>query len=74
MTDEERQDEGAEEAIEDLEAPAAAQDDVAGGVIACNLPTKGCSNPTCTSQTWCKPGTHQGCDMPTCGASIVHVQ
>ena len=31
MTDEERKQEGADEEIEDLEAPAAAQGDVAGG-------------------------------------------
>ena len=32
MTDEEREKEGAEEAIEDLEAPAEKQEDVQGGV------------------------------------------
>ncbi len=31
MTDDERSEEAAEELIEDLDAPAAAQDDVAGG-------------------------------------------
>jgi hypothetical protein len=31
MTDEERSEEGSEEPIEDLEAPAEAQEDVAGG-------------------------------------------
>ena len=35
MTDEERRTEGMAEAIEDLEAPAAEQADVAGGAIAC---------------------------------------
>ena len=48
MTDEERSEEGAEEAIEDLDAPAEAQDDVAGGA-ACRKPSGpgGCRPPTC---------------------------
>ncbi len=48
MTDEERKEEGAEEAIEDLEAPAAAQEDVAGGKIQCKTPT--CWD-TCTNKS-----------------------
>jgi hypothetical protein len=72
--------EGAEEAIEDLEAPAAAQEDVAGGIVRCpnntecHLPTNACSNPTCTGQTYCKPGTAQGCATPTCQVTAVWVQ
>lgn len=80
MTDDERMarsEEGAEEAIEDLEAPATAQEDVAGGLCpsntACHLPTQACSNPTCTSQTYCK-GTAQGCAKPTCQVTAVWVQ
>lgn len=64
--------EGAEEAIEDLEAPAAVWADVSGGsVIQCKLPTSGCSNPSCTSQTFCKGGTVQSCQLPTCVGTIV---
>ncbi len=51
MTEEERREEGAEEAIEDLEAPAAAQEDVAGGRGAragCDTPvTLNCQDHTC---------------------------
>ena len=46
MTEEPHADEGAEEAIEDLEAPATAQDDVAGGA-ACGKPSMICEPPTC---------------------------
>jgi hypothetical protein len=70
--------EGGEEAIEDLEAPASAQGDVAGGICpnatACHLPTSGCSNPTCTGVTYCKPGTAQGCEKPSCQITSVLVQ
>ena len=45
MTDEHRSDEGDEEAIEDLEAPAEAQSDVEGGL--CATPTNCCAPPTC---------------------------
>jgi hypothetical protein len=65
--------EGGEEAIEDLEAPASAQRDVAGG-IACHLPTRACSNPTCTAATYCRPGTAQGCEKPSCQVTSVFVQ
>jgi hypothetical protein len=71
MTDDERKQEGAEEEIEDLEA-AAGWADVAGG-IQCHLPTVKCSNPSCTSQTYCKPGTLQGCQTPTCRMTTVEV-
>ncbi|HEY2600448.1 MAG TPA: hypothetical protein VGI67_02755 [Thermoleophilaceae bacterium] len=46
MIDEERKDEGNEEEIEDLEAPADQQEDVAGGNI-CAKPTTFCVPPTC---------------------------
>ena len=36
MTDEERKDEAAEDTIEDLDAPADQQEDVAGGGMACH--------------------------------------
>jgi hypothetical protein len=53
MTDEQRREEGAEEAIEDLEAPAAAQQDVAGG--------KGCTaGASCGYTIKCLGGT---CDL-----------
>jgi hypothetical protein len=56
MTDDERKEEGAEEAIEDLEAPAAAQEDVAGGA-------RGCLPPSCV-----KPNSEivSLCEQPTC--------
>ena len=56
MTEEVRSAMGAEEAIEDLEAPAAWQAGVAGGV-------KGCIEPSCYD-----PNTHvaQLCAPPTC--------
>jgi hypothetical protein len=44
MTDQEKNQEGAEESIEDLEAPAETQGDVAGG--ACSK-TMQCITPTC---------------------------
>ncbi len=75
MTDDQLREEGAEEEIEDLEAPAAAQSEVAGGrVIKCHLPTKAnCQNPTCTGVTYCK-GTRQQCVPGTCDVSLVMVQ
>jgi hypothetical protein len=73
MTDDPGSEEGAEEAIEDLEAPAAEWADVAGG-IACKLPTIGCTNPTCTAQTFCSGNTHQQCTGVTCGMTVVRVQ
>jgi hypothetical protein len=44
MTDQEKNQEGAEESIEDLEAPAEAQGDVAGGKCSVTLQ---CRTPTC---------------------------
>jgi hypothetical protein len=61
MTEEERNKEGADEAIEDLEAPAGAQGDVVGGRVIC-------AKPTC-------PGGPGGtsvstyCSLPTCKAT-----
>jgi hypothetical protein len=46
MTEEDHNDEGAAEPIEDLEAPAATQDDVAGG-RGCGKPSMICDSPTC---------------------------
>jgi hypothetical protein len=73
MTDEERQAEGAGEAIEDLEAPADAQGDVAGGKIVCVAPTCGdtsvstfCQGVTCSK-------TKAYCDLQT-AANVLHAQ
>jgi hypothetical protein len=57
MTDDERNREGSEESIEDLEAPAAAQSDVAGGSgklcgpKSCGNPSMVCYGPSCGAQT-----------------------
>ena len=69
MTDEERQREGAEERIEDLEAPAEAQQDVAGGGFACH-PAGTCGSPSAVcadfspgsceiTQTFCENKSHK---------------
>jgi hypothetical protein len=58
MTDDERREEGAEEAIEDLEAPAEAQADVAGG-------GRKCIPPTCITDS----GVLTDCKLPTCKAT-----
>jgi hypothetical protein len=78
MTDDHSADEGTEEALEDLEAPAEQAGDVAGGIcphgtIACQLPTQGCGTPSCTGQTWCRPGTVQDCVPGTCKTSEVYI-
>ncbi|HEY2600444.1 MAG TPA: hypothetical protein VGI67_02735 [Thermoleophilaceae bacterium] len=54
MTDEERKEEGTGESIEDLEAPADKQDDVAGGKCPSNSML--CQRPTCwdTQVNMCK--------------------
>jgi hypothetical protein len=62
MTDEERKEEGAEESIEDLEAPAGAQDDVAGGAGcqggSCGRPSLVCSSATCVvTEAYCTEKT-----------------
>jgi hypothetical protein len=64
MTDKERMDEGSEEAIEDLDAPAERQSDIAGGLIAddeakCKKPSK-----------QCLPQTKQRCDEATCLVTV----
>jgi hypothetical protein len=55
MTDDERNREGSEESIEDLEAPAAAQGDVTGGKLcgpkSCGNPSMVCYGPTCGQAT-----------------------
>jgi hypothetical protein len=56
MTDEERKREGAEEEIEDLEAPAAAQEDVAGGGMACH-PSPTCGRPSAVCDPEGAPGS-----------------
>lgn len=58
MTDEERKREGAEEEIEDLEAPASAQEDVAGGGMACH-PAPSCGRPSAV----CDAGTPMSCEI-----------
>jgi hypothetical protein len=60
ITNEELDKEGAEEAIEDLEAPADAQTDIAGGQ-GCGKPSVGCWDPTCEATKalcWQKSVTH----------------
>jgi hypothetical protein len=57
MTDDERNAEGTGEPIEDLEAPAAAQADVAGG---------NCASPTCLRSTKIRVY----CDQPTCHDTV----
>jgi hypothetical protein len=65
MHNESGDEEGAEETIEDLEAPAVSD------FIVCNLPTtKRCKPPTCVTSTYCKPGTGIDCSKPTCSATI----
>lgn len=52
MTEDERGEEGAEETVEDLEAPASLQEDVAGGwpLGPCpGKPSMVCAAPTCTA-------------------------
>lgn len=61
MTAEER-DEGAEETIEDLEASAGAQQDVAGGLM--DGPA-GCASPTCV-----RSKVNVWCVWPTCKDSL----
>lgn len=66
MTEEERNEEGVEEPIEDLQAPAETQGDVAGGAGGCGSPSCGkpslrCDNATCAfTEAYCteKKATH----------------
>jgi len=61
MTTDAGNEEGAEEAIEDLEAPATAQDEVAGGLAAaCGKPSAICQDPTCQeTQAICTQLSHK---------------
>ena len=59
MNDDERREEGTEEQVEDLEAPADVQDDVAGGAGSCQLARDsdvvvacGDSSATCKASTF----------------------
>jgi len=60
MTHDEHTEEGAPEAIEDLEAPAEAQEGVAGGACpnpTCGTPSMICAAPTCKATAGlCLPG------------------
>jgi hypothetical protein len=67
MTDEE----GAEEAIEDLDAPADTQGDVAGGACAKPTGTAGCNQPTCNVKAG---GTKVACGNPQTKGPIVYEQ
>ena len=67
MTEDERKEEGSEDLVEDLEAPASAQEDVAGGKMGCIPPSciapasdviNLCNVPTCKA-------TKAGCDADT---------
>jgi hypothetical protein len=73
MTEEERGSEGAEETIEDLEAPAASQAGVAGGVKGCIEPS--CYDPDTRVALLCAPPTckvtKSGCSFDT-SAIVVH--
>jgi hypothetical protein len=62
MTEEERNKEGADEAIEDLEAPAGSQDDVVGGRVIC-------AKPTCPSGGPAASSVSTYCNLPTCRAT-----
>jgi hypothetical protein len=59
VTEDERNDEAAEDVVEDLEAPAAAQEDVAGGKM-------GCIPPSCIAKASDRITL---CDLPTCTAT-----
>lgn len=59
MTDEEREQEGTAEAIDDLEAPADSQGNVAGGANTC-------ATPTCVGATKVKVY----CERPTCTITV----
>jgi hypothetical protein len=53
MTDDERRDEGSTDDIEDLEAPAETQGDVAGG--ACGKPSMVCKTISCAkTEAYCR--------------------
>jgi hypothetical protein len=67
MTDDERNEEGVEELVEDLEASATAQAEVAGGIGKCG-PTNACS--PVDSLVHCREPT-QLCLAPTCLTTVV---
>jgi hypothetical protein len=69
MTDDERKQEGAEEPVEDLEAPAEGQGEVVGGVVC--APTNACA-PVHTVVKGCASPT-QFCQEPTCKVTRVYV-
>jgi hypothetical protein len=68
MTDDERKQEGAEESVEDLEAPAAEQGGVAGGIVC--RPTNACA--PVNTVVHCLAPT-QLCEYPTCKVTTVRV-
>jgi hypothetical protein len=61
MTDDERNEEGVEELVEDLEASADVQAEVAGGINACK---------PVNSLVHCREPT-QLCEVPTCVVTVV---
>jgi hypothetical protein len=65
VTDRERMQEGSEEPIEDLEAPAESQSDVAGGLAADDEAR--CKKP---SSKQCVPQTKARCDEATCVVTV----
>jgi hypothetical protein len=69
MTEEQHSPEGGEEAIEDLEAPAAAQEDVVGGIVQCR-PTNRCA--PVNTVVHCPDNITQGCREPTCNVTEVY--
>jgi hypothetical protein len=62
MQDEQRGDGDIEEAIEDLEAPAAAMGDVSGGA-------QKCAKPTCVGNPGGQSNVVVQCQTPTCRAT-----
>jgi hypothetical protein len=62
VTEEERSEEGTEDAIEDLEAPAEKKEDVAGGRGCTPRPSRiECGSPTCVvTDAFCKEKSRTG--------------
>jgi hypothetical protein len=71
MTDKERSEEGAGEEIEDLEAPASAQEDVAGGAI-CGA--KSCGSPSIICVDTCPKNTYVRCSTQSKEIIVFGVQ
>lgn len=75
MTDEERRQEGAEEPIEDLEAPARAQQDVTGGAAcydpSCNDADSNVMQVCLANTPSCKTTTSQGCMDGHPGSDVI---